>query len=400
MIMLLNELKENDKSVGYTYFDLDRYIVGKVRKADIRSKDIWGSKEDDKLFGFKNLPIINMDKDKNKIVNPKIIVVGRIELDKNKYLYVVSYGSYVLRIQNERMFFAMKEYHKLINVNVDETFQFIRSNKASIPDINVLLLRKRVQENKLSVIVDSKDELNSFFKVLEKGYRKEADDILKEKEKLKEERPKLSLNSQHKILQQVHLENKFFIKGCLDGNLSKNELINNGYSFVERKRLMSEVQYNLDMALNDIKKQIDNFVVVFCDDNDCKGILLVLKEKFKNVTQLSHDSIINMMKINYFFMENRQGKDKFKNEPCVYCVPMKNLNATFLLYNDKGTGGFTSLSLPVFSSKSGNISKAVKPYSFDSTIPLMILINWVPCIFRVASTSFTYFPFSFCRASM
>ena len=346
MIMLLNIVKKDEKIIGYTYFDLDRYVVSKCNKTDLRQKSIWGEKDTDKLYGFKDLPIIDIGVDEKKPIQYKIIVVGRIEIDKNKYLYLVSYGNSILRIQNEKCFFDMKGYYRLQNVNMDETFQFIRSNKASIPDINVLLLRKKVQEGKLSVIVDSKDELNNFFKILEKGYRAEVNEDLKRKEELKGSKPKLFLSDRSKISKQFYKENKKFVKGCLDGKLSKDEFINNGYSFVERKRLMSDVQYDLDMTLDDIKKQVDNFVVVFCNDNDCKKTLAVLKEKFKNVTQLSPVLVNDMMNKNYNFMVSVLGRDKFKNEPCIYCVPMKNLNATFLVYGDKETGGFVSLTLP------------------------------------------------------
>lgn len=345
MLILLNEIRNNNGIIGYTYFDLDKYIVGKFKKPDLRQRIIWGEKEQDKLYAFKNLPILELSVDKNKPQSYKIIVIGRIEIDKGKYLYLVSYGTSVLRIQNEKCFFEMKKRYNFKNVNIDESFQFVRSNKESLVDLNVLKIRKRVQEGKLSVVLDSKEELNNFFKVLEQGYRKEIDEDLKRKEDIKAKKPKLSLSDKTKVSQQFYKENKEFIKGCLDGELAKNELISNGFDFIESKKMMSDVQYNLDMTLDDIKRQVDNLAIVFCKDNDCKLIMNLLKSRFENVMQLSKIDLDDMMEENKVLM-NRYSKDKFKNEPCVYCVPMKNLSATFIIYEDKNTGGFVSLSYP------------------------------------------------------
>lgn len=66
MLILLNEIRNNNGIIGYTYFDLDKYIVGKFKKPDLRQRIIWGEKEQDKLYAFKNLPILELSVDKNK----------------------------------------------------------------------------------------------------------------------------------------------------------------------------------------------------------------------------------------------------------------------------------------------------------------------------------------------
>ena len=66
MLILLNEIRNNNSIIGYTYFDLDKYIVGKFKKPDLRQRIIRGEKEQDKLYTFKNLPILELSVDKNK----------------------------------------------------------------------------------------------------------------------------------------------------------------------------------------------------------------------------------------------------------------------------------------------------------------------------------------------